>query len=404
VPDCTFAPMIALSDYTYDLPDERIARYPLAERDQSRLLVYDRGQIRHNRFTDLPHNLPAKSRLFFNDTKVIPARLLFQKDTGATIEVFLLDPVEPTTLVQHAMETTGEATWRCAIGNLKRWPNGVTLKLLHEGLTLEATLADRERQLVHLCWQPATLTFAEVMVETGKIPLPPYLHREAEASDRDRYQTIYSRAAGAVAAPTAGLHFTGRVLESLDRQGFVRDFLTLHVSAGTFQPVKVTNAAEHLMHAEQVIVTRHNIETLMGADGPVIAVGTTSMRTLESLYWYGVKLMQNPEATFAIGQTEPYQGQPEVPRETALEAVWQKMQQVGADRITGSTSIYIMPGYRFRISEGLITNFHQPASTLLLLIAAFIGEDWRTVYRAALDNGYRFLSYGDSSLLMPGIR
>lgn len=393
--------MISLSDYTYHLPDERIARYPLAERDQSKLLVYQNGQITHRQFSDLAESLPDKSILFFNDTKVIPARLHFKKETGALIEVFLLDPVAPASLVQQAMEETGEATWHCAIGNLKRWPVGSRLRLQHQTLTLEATLADAEKQWVTLRWTPEHLTFSEVMVETGKIPLPPYLHRDAEESDKERYQTVYSQAAGAVAAPTAGLHFTDRVFSTLDERSIRRDFLTLHVSAGTFQPVKVANAAEHQMHAEQVIVSRANIETLLSANGPVVAVGTTSMRTLESLYWYGVKLIDNPDAPFVIAQSEPYQRPCILTPENALEAVLQKMVRSGVDRITGSTSIYIMPGYQFRVCRGLITNFHQPASTLLLLIAAFVGEDWRAIYQAALDADYRFLSYGDSSLLFP---
>jgi len=390
---------ISISDYTYTLPPERIAIYPLANRDQSKLLFYDRGAIDHQVFSSLPDLLPADSLLFFNDTKVIPARLHFQKDTGAVIEIFLLHPVLPSTLVMEAMQAHHRCTWQCTLGNLKRWKDEPLFKTFH-GITLKATLRDRETGLVEFEWATEH-SFAEVVTLAGETPLPPYLHRKAEQADRERYQTIYSHHEGAVAAPTAGLHFTPAVFEQLNAKGIAHDFVTLHVSAGTFQPVKVENAVEHVMHNEQVVVTRANLTHLL-AGRYIVPVGTTSMRTLESLYWYGVKLLKDPQAVFTISQHEAYAAADRWPsRDEALRAVVGYMDRNQLDLLTGETSIYIMPGYTFRVCEALITNFHQPGSTLILLVAAFIGEDWRKVYNESLANGYRFLSYGDSSLLIP---
>ena len=417
---------IPLSSFTYDLPNDRIALYPLPERDQSKLLVYQQGLIEHRIFTDITEYLPSDTLLVFNNTRVIPARLHFYKDTGATIEIFLLSPVAPSTLVAQAMLATGSATWHCTIGNLKKWTDGTTLKKDLGGVLLEAQLHDRAKGLVTFTWSalmqskvhsprstetgiavdrgPWTvdLSFAEVISRSGETPLPPYLKRKAEDADRDRYQTVYARNAGAVAAPTAGLHFTPRVLGALTAKGIHTDFLTLHVSAGTFQPVKTENAADHTMHQEQVIITRANLQNLLDSTRRIVPVGTTSMRTLESLYWYGVKLTTDPNATFSIRQTDPYETTgPLSTRQEALQRVFDYMQFHDLDTLTGETAIYIMPGYTFRVCDALVTNFHQPASTLILLVAAFIGEDWRKVYSEAVDRGYRFLSYGDSSLLMP---
>jgi S-adenosylmethionine:tRNA ribosyltransferase-isomerase len=390
---------ISISDYTYTLPPERIAVYPLANRDQSKLLFYDKGVIRHQVFSSLPDLLPADSLLFFNDTKVIPARLHFQKDTGAIIEIFLLNPVLPSALVVEAMQTHHRCTWQCTVGNVKRWKDEPLFKSFH-GITLKATLRDREKGLVEFEWA-TDHSFAEVVNLAGETPLPPYLHRKAEQADRERYQTIYSHHEGAVAAPTAGLHFTPAIFEQLKAKGIAHDFVTLHVSAGTFQPVKVENAAEHVMHNEQVVVTRRNLDHLLSGRY-IVPVGTTSMRTLESLYWYGVKLLNDPQAVFTISQHEAYAAADRWPsRDEALRAVVDYMERNQLDLLMGETSIYIMPGYRFRVCEALITNFHQPGSTLILLVAAFIGEDWRKVYSESLVNGYRFLSYGDSSLLVP---
>ena len=391
---------ILIKDYLYELPEERIALYPLPERDQSKLLVYRDGAIEHSKFTKLSSFLPAKSTLFFNNTRVIPARLYFQKETGATIELFLLSPVWPGTLIQQAMESKQSNRWVCTIGNLKRWPDGTKLTKGIHNLTISARLIDREAGIVEFHWTPAELSFAEIISQTGLTPLPPYLKRQAEESDRLRYQTVYSNLEGAVAAPTAGLHFTDRILEELKSKEHKIEFLTLHVSAGTFQPVKVENAFEHPMHCEQVIVTSQNIMELVSAN-PTIAVGTTSLRTLESLYWYGVKLINDPSLAFEITQFDPYQLPSRISKLKALEAIQKKMEIENLESITGETSIMIMPGYDFKVADALITNFHQPGSTLMLLVAAFVGSDWKDIYNEALKNDYRFLSYGDSSLLFP---
>ncbi|MBA4055128.1 MAG: S-adenosylmethionine tRNA ribosyltransferase [Marivirga sp.] len=389
-----------IDDYTYDLPPERIASYPLDKRDESKLLVYDNGQIVHERFKSIASHLPDDTLLFFNDTKVIPARLHFSKETGAVIEIFLLHPVSPSPLLMEAMQTEETCSWLCTIGNVKRWKEGTSLtKRIYDG-NLEATLQNKDEGLVRFKWDTGH-TFAEIVNFAGETPLPPYLNRKAENSDRERYQTIYSHYEGAVAAPTAGLHFTPEVFQALEQKKIMIDFLTLHVSAGTFQPVKVKDATEHPMHNEQIVVNRKNIENLL-LNKFIIPVGTTSMRTLESLYWYGTKLLKDPEAAFTISQNDPYVVTGTLPpREEALHAVLDLMDKKRNDIITGETSIYILPGYTFRVCQGLITNFHQPGSTLILLVAAFIGNDWKKVYDNALMNQYRFLSYGDSSLLLP---
>ena len=391
---------ISISDFTYVLPPERIALYPLPERDKSRLLVYRQGEVEHNVFESLATHLPANAILFFNDTRVIPARLHFTKDTGAAIEIFLLGPLTPSTLFTEAMLARGVSTWQCTIGNLKRWHDGAVLKKHINGSLLEARLRDREKGIVEFTWNEAQ-SFAEMIHGSGETPLPPYIKRKAEASDRERYQTVYAHYDGAVAAPTAGLHFTPHVLESLKSKGIQTDFLTLHVSAGTFQPVKTSNAAEHIMHNEQVIISRKNMESLLQKDKFIVPVGTTSMRTLESLYWFGAKLMADADAAFRITQNDPYifRGEPP-PLKDALKRVLTYMNEHQLEVLTGETSIYIVPGYTFRLCNALITNFHQPGSTLILLVAAFVGPDWKKIYDEALKNDYRFLSYGDSSLLM----
>ncbi|HEY9047636.1 MAG TPA: S-adenosylmethionine:tRNA ribosyltransferase-isomerase [Ohtaekwangia sp.] len=389
-----------INDFTYDLPADRIALYPLDKRDQSKLLVYRKGTILHQQFSSLTDFIPANATLFFNDTKVIPARLHFTKDTGATIEVFLLHPVAPSTLLVEAMQTQDTCTWKCTIGNLKRWTEGSSLKKNIDPFTVTASLLNREEGIVEFQWTPG-VSFAEIISRSGETPLPPYLKRKAEASDRDRYQTVYAHYEGAVAAPTAGLHFTSNVLQALKAKGIETDYLTLHVSAGTFQPVKVQNAVEHPMHTEQVLVSRSNLENLM-KNRFIIPVGTTSMRTLESIYWFGVKLMTNPDAVFSIQQNDPYIAYTSLPSAIeSLEHVLRYLDRKQLDILTGETSIYIMPGYTFRICRGLVTNFHQPGSTLILLVAALVGDDWKSIYSEALANGYRFLSYGDSSLLLP---
>jgi S-adenosylmethionine:tRNA ribosyltransferase-isomerase len=393
---------INIKDYTYTLPTARIALFPLEKREQSKLLVSIKGKISHQQFADLPVLLPANTHLYFNNTKVIPARLHFQKETGASIEIFLLNPVEPSSLMIMAMESKNWCTWRCTIGNLKKWNDGLILnRVVDSQLTIKAELLSRSENLVKLSWE-ANLTFAEVVEKIGETPLPPYLNREAEKSDKERYQTVYSKLEGAVAAPTAGLHFTSEILDEIQALGIKSDFLTLHVSAGTFQPVKAQDATQHIMHNEQIIITRKNLQSLLQTDQFVLPVGTTSMRTLESLYWFGCKLLKDPNAAFEICQDEPQQHGTDLPsREHALQAVMKSMDENQVDQLAGRTSIFILPGYVFKMCNGLITNFHQPGSTLMLLVAAFIGDSWKEVYKQALENNYRFLSYGDSSLLIP---
>ncbi|MBX2971308.1 MAG: S-adenosylmethionine:tRNA ribosyltransferase-isomerase [Cyclobacteriaceae bacterium] len=394
-------PAISIKDFSYTLPEERIAHFPLEKRDESKLLVYQNKTITHSVFKSLVDFLPNNSTLFFNNTRVIQARLLFQKETGATIELFLLQPEHPSKLLVEIMRAEGTCQWQCAIGNLKRWKDGVLVKKVG-GVEIQASLIDRDKGLVAFRWTPEQKSFSEIISLAGLTPLPPYIKRDVEKTDEVRYQTIYSKADGAVAAPTAGLHFTDKVLKSLNSKAIKTDFVTLHVSAGTFQPVKTENALDHTMHEEQIIITKQNIELLLQKDRPVIAVGTTSMRTLESLYWFGVKLIKDPHAAFFISQDDPYNHEhPSPDKETALLAVKDLFDRKAAEAITGATAIYIYPGYSFQICKGLITNFHLPGSTLMLLVAAFVGDDWKRIYEEALNNQYRFLSYGDSSLLIP---
>lgn len=391
---------IHIQDYTYHLPENRIASQPLHQRDESKLLVYKHQAIEHHTFKNLADYLPEKSLLIFNDTKVIPARLHFQKGSGAEIEVFLLNPVAPVNLLASAMLIKNKCRWQCTIGNLKRWKDGQILSKTNSHTQVTASLVNRAEGIVEFTWA-GDQTFSDIITNTGTTPLPPYIKRVAEKGDATRYQTIYSHYEGAVAAPTAGLHFTDKVFESMQKKGIEHNFLTLHVSAGTFQPVKTENALEHVMHYEQVTISRQIIDNLIKNEKVVVAVGTTSMRTLESLYWFGVKLLKNPEADFNITQHDPYKMSGSITTSDALQTVLVYMDNRGLKYLTGTTSIFIYPGYRFRICKGLITNFHQPGSTLMLLVAAFVGTDWKKVYEQALAQAYRFLSYGDSSLLLP---
>ncbi len=392
---------LKLSDFTYELPGDRVAEFPLENRDRSRLLVYRDEEISHRMFHQLPEILPDNCTLFFNNTRVMPARLIFHKATGARIEVFLLEPVAPSRDVASAMAVTGNCTWKCMIGNLKKWKDeDLILRIPHEKSELEltASLEDRTQALVRFSWDTGR-SFSGVVHDAGKLPLPPYIKREPEESDYERYQTVYARLDGAVAAPTAGLHFTDNVLGQLSNKGVKMNELTLHVGAGTFQPVKAENVSTHRMHAEEIVIKRENITALLDAEMR-IAVGTTSMRTMESLFWYGVRLFHNGPAEFIVGQNDPYELKA-VSMEESLMAVVHEMDRQKTDYLTGRTEIFIFPGYTFRVCDGLITNFHLPGSTLILLVAAFTGEDWRKIYEEALSNDYRFLSYGDSSLLLP---
>ena len=391
----------------YDLPDGQIAKYPLAQRDQSKLLVWHNGQITDARFQSLTDFLPAGSLLVFNNTKVIRARLLFQKATGAGIEIFCLDPLEPADY-QIAFQQTRTCSWNCMVGNLKKWKN----ELLEKKLSLNGTeitfKAEKLAQTggavqVRFSWDCPEADFASLIEAAGILPIPPYLHRETEESDLERYQTIYSKIKGSVAAPTAGLHFTETVFANLKAKQIGTEEVTLHVGAGTFKPVKAETIGQHEMHAEQIIVHRGFIEHLLAHQGKLIAVGTTSIRTLESLYWLGVKLLQQPDwppEALDIEQWQPYRTEVDITKDQSLKAILNYMEKRRLPAIGAHTKIIIVPGYRFRIVEGMITNFHQPQSTLLLLIAAFIGDDWKKVYEHALKNNYRFLSYGDSNLYL----
>lgn len=403
-------PAISLRDYHYELPDSRIAAFPLAQRDQAKLLVYRQGEISHTQFFALPDLLPEGSTLVFNDTKVIHARLYFRRQSGALIELLLLAPAQPQEVAQ-AMLTKGYCVWECMIGNKKRWKNdeilSLSIPIKGENVTLRASWIDRENNMVALGWDKTIFSFSEILEVSGELPLPPYFGRKAEKEDEIRYQTVYSRHEGAVAAPTAGLHFTENVLQALTKKKIAQEFVTLHVSAGTFQPVKHDDVRLHAMHREQIIVTRASIERLVAQQGKIIAVGTTSMRVLETLYWWGAMVHLNiPFATSrpSLTQFQPYEcaKRTDLPNAiTALKALLGYMDSHSLTVLAGDTEIFILPSYTLRICGGLITNFHLPETTLMLLIAALVGDDWRKIYNAASENEYRFLSYGDSSLLLP---
>ncbi|KAA9338277.1 S-adenosylmethionine:tRNA ribosyltransferase-isomerase [Hymenobacter busanensis] len=401
--------LLAIRDFTYDLPAERIAPEPLPDRDASRLLVCRAGELTDRTFRDLPAELPADALLVFNNTKVVRARLHLNKPTGGQIELFCLEPVAPHRALEQAMQQTESCTWRCLVGNGKRWktgaistdfvtPTGQPAQLFAERAAIEDGSA-----LIRFSWLPAELPFAQVLSAVGKLPLPPYLNRQPTNADDVRYQTVYAQHEGAVAAPTAGLHFTDAIMTALHQRGIGTAQLTLHVGAGTFQPVKAEQMQGHAMHAEPISVDAGLLRQLLAhAPRPVIAVGTTSLRTLESLYWLGRELHLSGALPAAVEQWQPYQEDAaEVSTADALQALLTHLTTTGSHAIQASTQLLIAPGYRFRVVQGLITNFHQPESTLLLLVAALLGPDWRTVYDHALANGYRFLSYGDSSLLLP---
>lgn len=399
---------LRISDFSYHLPPERIALHPLPQRDAAKLLHYRPGQpIRDRTFRDLPELLPLGSLLVFNDTRVVPARVLFQRETGAWIELFCLRPA--TGGVDEAMQQTGQSDWICLAGNSRRWKPDEVLRLQLPSLALEAQHVqghNGEGKHIRFVWQPAQLSFAEVLTQVGQVPLPPYLHRPPVPDDLVRYQTVYAQQPGAVAAPTAGLHFTDAVLADLAQREVASLHLTLHVGAGTFQPVSAETMAGHNMHAEEALVPRSVIADLamqLDAGKPVIAVGTTSMRTLESLYWAGRRLLLNPSITpgpLLASQWEPYEGGPMPSPGESLHALLTWMARNDQTVLRGDTQLLIAPGYPMQVVSGLVTNFHQPNSTLLLLVAALVGDAWRDIYQHALDSGYRFLSFGDSSLLL----
>ena len=399
---------IQISDYNYPLPDERIAKFPLAERDHSKLLVYRHGEVSEDTFYNLPGYLPKGALMVFNNTKVIQARMHFRKETGALIEVFLLEPANPTDY-ELMFQTTGHCSWLCMIGNLKKWKEG-TLKrefdVKGKHLTLSATRIKEVHtsHWVDFDWDNPDVSFAEILDAVGELPIPPYLNRETQESDKKTYQTVYSKIKGSVAAPTAGLHFTERVLADLVAHGIDREELTLHVGAGTFKPVKSKEIEGHEMHTEYISVHRQTLEKLIAHEGRAIAVGTTSVRTLESLYYIGAKLAEHPDATeeeLHVNQWEPYDTHPTLTAVEAIRNVLNYLERNHLNALHSSTQIIIAPGYEYKIVKMLVTNFHQPQSTLLLLVSAFLHGDWRKVYDYALAHDFRFLSYGDSSLLIP---
>lgn len=397
-------PKIDLREYEYTLPDERIAKFPLEKRDASKLLHVRDSQIEHLHFYDLPDLLSAETLLVYNDTKVIPARLIFQRETGARIEIFLLQPIAPTTVIPEIMLAKHRVTWETMIGNVKKWKDGEILKgqvkINGKKIVLSAELIDRDRKAVEFSWNDAELAFVDLVEASGEVPLPPYLNRKPNEADKSRYQTVYSKKEGAVAAPTAGLHFTDEIFEKLRKKGIQEAQVTLHVSAGTFQPIKVDNVLDHPMHSEQIQISRETIEKLLAQKGKTVAVGTTSVRTLESLFWFGVKLLEGKNEEFSIEKLFAYENRTRVPsKKEALIAILDFMKKNDLESIWGTTEIFIFPGYRYRMIDGLVTNFHQPGSTLILLIATILGDNWKNIYQEALDGDYRFLSYGDSSLL-----
>ena len=397
---------IAIADFDYPLPDDRIAKFPLERRDQSKLLVYRGGSIAESRFDHVPDLLPPDTLLIFNNTKVIHARLFFRKPTGSTIEVFCLEPFQMP--VALSFEQRGHCTWNCFIGNNKKWKEGSLSRQLDihgQSVTLTATRrkAVGNAWIVDFDWDGG-LSFAELIDQAGVIPLPPYLHREAVSSDNERYQTVYALHQGSVAAPTAGLHFSPEVFEALRQKGIATDFITLHVGAGTFKPVSTPTIGEHEMHVEKIEISRSNIECILNHLGhTVIPVGTTTVRTIESVYWFGVKLSRNAKLdAMHVMQWDPYELESlSVSTEHAYQNVLQWMDEQGIEQLEGDTQLMIAPGYRYHVISGLITNFHQPKSTLLLLVSALVGDAWKECYRYALDHQFRFLSYGDSCLFLP---
>lgn len=393
---------IKIEDYTYDLPDERIAKFPLAERDASKLLIYNEGQVGEKHFSDVKEVLQAGQTLIFNNTKVIHARIFFKKLTGANIEIFCLEPHKPADYAQNfAARKTCE--WICMVGNLKKWKDGaIECFFEYEGktcvLTAEKVKQEEGEVIIRFSWN-LDISFSEVLEECGRIPIPPYLNRESEDSDKIRYQTVYSREEGSVAAPTAGLHFSKNILVALQEKGITIQELTLHVGAGTFRPVKANKIGGHDMHTEHIIVSRELVNRLQNKSDDLIAVGTTSVRTLESLYWMGVKRLEGIEEFYSVEQWEAYQLPGHYSLQESMEALAAWFVETGQENLKAQTTIIIVPGYCFRVIDAMFTNFHQPQSTLLLLVTAAIGEDWKSVYSYALEHDFRFLSYGDSSFL-----
>lgn len=399
---------LSIHDFTYELPEEKIARYPLAERDQSKLLIYQNKQISSATYQDLPSLLPPKTLLVFNNTKVVEARLYFQKASGSTIEIFCLEPDDRYSDITSAMLQREQVYWKCMIGGAKKWKEpSLALSFTYKDqpviLTAEKKEQKNDHYIISFHWTASDISFAEVLHAAGNLPLPPYMNRAAETNDLERYQTVYAKHDGSVAAPTAGLHFTNTLLSKLEAANIYTGFVTLHVGAGTFKPVKAEVMQDHAMHAEFIDVGIDTIELLKNnISNPIVAVGTTSLRTLESLYWLGILTLRAKKVSLHelnVDQWLPYETDERTDAGVALEALLNWMKNNGLSRLITKTSIIIAPGYQFRIISGLITNFHQPQSTLLLLVAAITGDDWKEIYKYALNNEFRFLSYGDGSLL-----
>lgn len=395
---------LRIEDYTYTLPDDRIAAYPLQERDASKLLIYDHGHITEDRYRNIAAHTPAGSLLVFNQTKVVNARLLFKKDTGGIIEIFCLEPHSQYPEIQTALLQKNKVWWNCMVGGASKWKHGMILSATHHSpnFTLHAAIAERRQGsfTIEFTWD-TDLAFAEVLHYLGKVPIPPYLHRESELSDETRYQTIYAKEEGSVAAPTAGLHFTDTVFRSLDEKNIDRAFVTLHVGAGTFKPVKSETMQEHDMHTEWIEADIPTLQKLLAHKDNIIAVGTTSMRTLESLYWIGAKLLagKSIDTDVAVTQWEPYETETAATVAQAIQAIIDHLSANQLKRLITRTQILIAPGYTSKVVKGLVTNFHQPQSTLLLLVAAITNNKWRNIYDHALAHDYRFLSYGDGCLI-----
>jgi len=389
-----------IENYNYNLPEKRIAKYPLRERARSKLLLWKNGEISHHIFESAASLIPPNSLLVFNDTRVIAARIIFRKPTGALIEIFLLHPELPTRDISESMMLHRSSVWLCMIGNKKKWKDG-DLKNTIRGVTITASYYNRDENLIKFEWTGSD-TFSEIIEKIGATPLPPYLKRKPVADDAARYQTIYSKNNGAVAAPTAGLHFTNNILDQFKAKNISREYLTLHVSAGTFKPVEAADYREHTMHCEQIIIKKESILNILQHKDKLIAVGTTSLRILESLYWYGVLLSGDSNSTFFIHKNLPYDSTlpQDLSFEDSLKQIVKYMVEKSISELHGETEIFIYPGYKIRTAHGLFTNFHLPKSTLLLLISSFIGKGWKELYKEALEKDYRFLSYGDSSLLL----
>ena len=399
---------IKISEFNYPLPDERIAKFPLSNRDESKLLVYRQGEVSEDCFTSLPDYLEPREMMVFNNTKVIQARLHFRKETGALIEVFCLEPIAPNDYVL-SFQQTKKCSWLCMVGNLKKWKEGTLrreVEVKGKTITLSATRGECRgtSHWIDFEWDDDSLTFADVLEAVGELPIPPYLNRETQESDKQTYQTVYSKIKGSVAAPTAGLHFTERVLKALDEKGIDREELTLHVGAGTFKPVKSEEIEGHEMHTEYISVNKGTVEKLIAHGGKTIAVGTTSVRTLESLYYIGILIHLNPEANqeeLHVKQWMPYEPHPALTPVESLQNILDYLKRNNMEALHTSTQIIIAPGYEYKIVKKIVTNFHQPQSTLLLLVSAFVKGDWKKIYDYALSHDFRFLSYGDSSLLIP---